>query len=748
MSTAQDWSAYDRPELRGALGIPAGDAFEVMIALDGMHCGGCAARAERLLAGTVERTQVNVPARTLRFRWHPERVPISKILRQLDEAGLDPRLLVQENGSACDSRQERRTLLRLGIATICAMQVMMLAWPSYSHAVIDPGVTQLLRWTQWIIATPGVFWAGWTFFSGASSALRARVANMDVTVALALAVAYAASAARVLEGHGDLYFDTATMFVWLLLIGRFLEGRTRHVAGQRLRLLAGRRALFARRRDADGVETVPITSLRRDDEVIVAAGEALPADGRLLDVAAELDESLLTGESRPVAHRRGDSLMAGSLNIGNGAITARVTRTGSETTLAQITGLLDGAQQQKPAVQRLADRIAGHFVLAIIAFAMIGFAWMLPQGVDAALSAALAVLVASCPCALSLAVPIVLAAASSRLAEGGVLVANADALLRLTDIDTVLFDKTGTLTHARLSLRASRALADLPAARCLNLAAALERSSHHPIAEAFRDHATRLQAEDLHLLEGGGIEGRIDGRRYWLGAAERMPVPVEPLPTQDEALTWIVLADATRALACFALEAQPRPEAATALAELAALGLEAEVLSGDSAEATAALARTLGLARHRARQSPQDKLARLGALRAAGARVLAVGDGFNDAPLLAAADVSVAMPEGSAMTQARADVLLVGDSLAGLPLAIRVAQSARRRMRENLLWALIYNAAVLPLAISGALVPWMAAAGMSLSSLLVALNALRLDRIDKHRAGAAADAGEPSEATS
>lgn len=733
MSATQDWSVFDRPELAPALGPRSGDQTEALIALDGMHCAACAARAERLLAERAAGVHVNLASRTLSFRWRQAQVPISAILRMLDEAGLEPRVLAHEDSAGRDRKEQRRAILRLGIATFCAMQVMMLAWPSYSGAAIDADIVPLLRWAQWLLATPGVLWAGWTFFANAARAIRARAPNMDVPVALALAVAYAASGIRVLTGSGDLYFDSATMFVWLLLIGRFLEARTRRIAGERLRLLAGRRALTARRRGETGiVTTVPITALAVGDEVIVAPGEALPADGTLLEAAAELDESLLTGESRPVPHQPGEALLAGSLAAGDSVIALRVTRTGADTTLAQITRLMNGAQQHKPVAQRIADRIAGHFVLAILLIAGATFAFTRHRGLDAALDVTLAVLVASCPCALSLALPIALAAASSRLASAGVLVADADALARLTRIDIVLFDKTGTLTRPELSLTRVVPLAEPSAERCLELAAALERDSRHPIATAFRAHPTALQAEQVRHIAAAGIEGVVAGTRYWLGAAERSPVPIAwpEAAAGSAAATWIVLANESRALAAFALEAVARPEAARTVRELSKLGLQVEVLSGDSAAATAKLAQSLGISRWAARQRPEEKLARLEALQRTGARVLAVGDGLNDAPLLAAAAVSAAMPQGAALTQAKADLVLVGDSLSGLPLVLRVARQAQRRVRENLAWALLYNAAVLPLAISGTLSPWMAAAGMSLSSLLVAGNALRLDPRD------------------
>jgi Cu2+-exporting ATPase len=714
-----------------------------------MHCANCVARVERLLASQpVEDVRVNLTARTLGFRWRPERVRLSQILAALDDAGFAPRVLAHENALADAAKARRSQVARIGVATICALQVMMLAWPSYFRADVDPGILQLLRWAQLILATPCVLWAGWPFFDSAAQALRARALNMDVPVALALAVAYATSAVRTVAGSGDVYFDTATMFVWFMLIGRFLESRTRAIAGERMRLLAGRRALTAQRCRDGRIETVPIGALVVGDEVVVAPGEALPADGQLLDAAAELDESLLTGESRPVLHRSGEALLAGSLHSGDAPLRMQVARTGGDTTLAQITQLLDRAQTHKPRLQLFADRIAGHFVLAILAFAALGAALALPHGIDRAIEVALAVMVASCPCALSLAVPAALAAATSRLAARGVLVANAQALTRLPQVNTLLVDKTGTLTRPRLSLQRVEVLGPLPSAQCTAIAAALEQGSAHPIAQAFADVAIAGAASELRHVPGAGVSGIVGGRRYWLGAAEHAPVPLAPaaagadvaagagaavgaevladVSAADARYTVVVLTDESQPLARFALTAELRPEAAGTITALKRDGVEVELLTGDSEAATRPLARELGIDRCAVRQRPEDKLQRLRALQENGHVVLAVGDGLNDAPFLAAADVSAALPHGAAVTQARADLLLLGDSLRGLRLARSLARQAKRRMHENFAWALLYNLVVLPLAIAGLLHPWVAAAGMSLSSLLVVANALRL----------------------
>ncbi len=727
-STA-NWAAFDRPELQAGFAQAQGGC-EVRVALDGMHCANCSARAERLLAADVSALRVNLVARDISFRFRPAQVRLSALLQRLDEAGLQPRVLAHEASATRAIAQRRRAFARAGVATLCAMQVMMLAWPSYFGVQPQPPIEQLLRIAQALVATPGVVWAGWPFFSDAVRALKARSLDMNVPVALALAVAYGASLWRVAHGAGALYFDTATMFVCLLTLGRLLEGRTRARAVAHLRALSERRALTAQRLGTQGLETVPINTLARGDILVVAPGDALPADGELLDARAELDESLLSGEAQAQLRVRGHALLAGSINVGAAPLQLRVSHCGGDTRLAQITQLLDLAQTQKPRLQQLSDRIAGHFVAAILLFAVIGLLLALARGagLDAALNIALAVLVASCPCALSLAVPAALAAATDRLARAGVLVANAAALGALARIDTVLFDKTGTLTRPSMRLRRTRALAGLDLNRCQQIAAALERGYRHPIAAAFAGIASGLVVREAEQIAGAGVQGLIDGQRYWLGAAEQAPVALQ-LPREfqiADGCTRIMLCDTHRALACFELESPLRSEAPALIDELHRRDINCEILSGDSHDAVSAVARLLKIDQRAARQTPEQKLQRLQALQAQGRRVLAVGDGINDAPLLSAADVSAALPQGAALAQQRADLLLLGDSLTALPLAMDIAKTCNRRIRENLAWALGYNLVVLPLAMSGALSPWLAAAGMSVSSLLVVGNALRL----------------------
>ena len=694
---------------------------ETLIGVDGVHCAACVSRLESALAEKVDRCDVDLATRTAAIRYDPGRISENELLRLLERGGFGPRRL--DAGADADAgtarRARRLALARIGVAVLGSMQVMMFAWPSYSGSLPDADIGVLLGWAQLLVATPTVFWAGWPFFAGAARSLRASALTMDVPVALSLSLAWAASAVRTIDGEGLLYFDTATMFVALLLIGRHLESMTRARASERLAQLAAAEAATAVRLDGDLASVVRLDQVSAGDRLRVMPGEAVPADGRL-ETAAELDESLLTGESHPVTRHAGERVIAGSLNLAQEPLLLRAEHTGGKTRMAQMRRLLARAAVRKPPVQVLSDRIAGRFTLAILGLAAIGGLVTAPKGADAALQVVLSVLVASCPCALSLAVPAVLAAVTSRLAARGVLVARADRLLQLAKADVMLLDKTGTLTESRLSVQRCEPTPGCDRKQATRIVAALESGLAHPVARAFAECGDGTVARDVTVQVGRGVSGFVGGVRYHVGPA------AGEIAARDGALSWISLTDDHGfAVAHFGLGVELRPDARATIEAMSAAGMRIEVLTGDAPQAAAESARLAGISSVAARQLPEDKLARLRSLQQQGHVVLAVGDGLNDAAFLAAADVSAAMPAGSAATQARADLILVGERLSGLRLAHEAGRQAVRRMRENLVWAALYNLAVLPMAFAGELQPWMAAAGMSASSLLVVGNALR-----------------------
>ena len=689
-----------------------------ILAIDGLHCGACVSRVEQLLRTHQMRGEVDLATRALSVPLSPQDPAVARLRAALASAGFPATPVADDRDNRDEVRQRRRALARIGVAVIGAMQVMMLAWPDYFGAGVDPALSALFRWGQWLIATPVVAWAGWPFLRNAALALRAGRLNMDVPVALSIWIAWGASSARVVVGSGELYFDAATMFVALLLMGRHWEAATRARAVAHLRTLAAVVPVQAQRLpDAGGRETVPVSALMPGDRIEVAPGEALPVDGTL-ESDAELDEALLTGEALPVPRAAGALALAGSLNQSRAPLRMRTLRGGDDTQVAGMLRLLQRAAARKPAVQQLADRVAGHFVLLVLLLAGVAALMAVSRG-DPVVPVLIAVLVASCPCALSLAVPVALAAGTSRLAAQGVLVTRADRLPRLADIDTVLFDKTGTLTESALrpvvEVQGDRPVIDAGA-----IAAALEAGLSHPIARAFAESADGRVATARAVQVGQGVSGIVDGIRWQLGPADAERAARNPN------LTWISLSDPFGPRAHFGLVAPLREAAPRLVQDLQRDGVQVALLSGDRAGPVRAVAEACGITAVAARQRPEDKLAVLRALQAEGRVVMAVGDGLNDGPFLAAADVSVALPTGAAATQARADLILVGERLMALRTARQVAILVRRRMRQNLGWAAAYNLSVLPVAMLGWLPPWLAAAGMSISSLWVVANALRL----------------------
>jgi Cu2+-exporting ATPase len=624
------------------------------------------------------------------------------------------------------------------------MQLMMYAAGLWVGAFqgIDPRIADYLRWTCLLITTPVLAYSGAPILRGGLQDLRRRTLGMDVTVSLALLLAYGASVINTVRGVGEVYYDSVAMFILLLLLGRHVEMRSRHQAASVTDALARSLPTRAQRIDpATGlVSRVPLADIGAGDLLRVASGETIPVDGAVAEGIALVDESLVTGESEPRRRATDEPLLGGSTNAG-AAITLRATRRADESTLHGLVRLLERAQGERPRLGIAAERMASWFVARVLVLTMlVGVVWWYVDP-ERALPAVLAVLVATCPCALSLATPVAIAAATSRLARLGVLVMRADAVEGLAGVDTVLLDKTGTLTVGRPTVRTirlgggvvdptrARAADPLAEHEALAIAAALERGSQHPLALAFRDHAdAAIDCADAHEIAGQGVMGTVAGRRWRLGkpafAAGAASVRHDPIPESTTEGDVMMMDDLGRT-ASFAVCDALRDDAAATTVALREAGLDVRIASGDRAETVAGVATTLGIHQAEGALTPADKLARLKALQSAGRRVLMVGDGINDGPVLAAADVSMAMGRGSAIAHAAGDLLLLRESLAALPDAVRVARAALQRVRQNLRWAAGYNLAAIPLAALGFMPPWVAALGMSLSSLVVVFNARR-----------------------
>ncbi len=720
-----NWLLYRDENLLNQVSFLRADGNrEMLLRVDGLRCGACVRRLEQELPAGAFEARADLSSGSCELAWDPQRTDLPQILAAVEQAGFAPVIVADDAQYRQVRAQRRAALARIGVALLFGMQLMMLASGEYLGEV-DATMRPLLRYAQWLLASPVALYAGWPFLAAGWRSLWARAPTMDAPVALAISVAYVASAVNTVLDSGHVYFDSVAMFVLLLSLARFWEQKGRAQAADRLRRLAATQAFTAQRQDENGIDQVAVSELREGNIIVVAPGQAAAADGELLVQAAEFDESLLTGEAVPQARQVGETICAGSVVCGCSPVRLRVLRTGAATTLSQITRLVHRALAARPRVQIWADRLAGRFVLAVLVIASASFLGWLPD-TERAFEVGLAVLVVTCPCALSLATPMALAAAVTRLSKDAVLLVRADALMRLPSIDTVCLDKTGTLTTRGMRIVQCQLLADLSEAEARAIAAALESGLDHPIARAFGQPQAGL-AEQVRVEPGRGVFGQVDGQDYALTNCEPVAAggcSAEPLQR------WFVLSRGGRELARFALAEELRPGARQAVRALRRAGLDVHLLSGDSPDAARSLAAFLDIPQAHGEQTPASKLDYVRALQNTGHRVLAVGDGINDGPLLAGADASVGIASGAALAQAHGDAILMSDDLAGLARLIAVAGHARRIVYQNLAWALGYNLTLVPLAVLGHVTPWLAALGMGASSLWVTLNALRLLRVD------------------
>ena len=733
--------SYDLPEVQRPFVRARGAFRQATLLVDNLTCGACIWLIERALERLpgVREAAVNLAARRLQVEWDAERIQLSRILGTLAALGYPTRGF-DSTASETAVRSERRAIVwRLFVAAFSMMQVMMYLLPVYvAEGDMAADAQQLMRWASFVLTVPVVLWSAQPFFQAAWRDALARRIGMDAPVSLGIAAAFAASAWSTLTAGGEVYFDSITMFVFLLLGARYLEAEARARAGRSQQQLVKRMPAVADRlvpgAASGATERVAVSQLARGDRILVLPGATIPADGTVAAGRGAADESLLTGEARPVAKAAGDVVIGGSINL-RSPLTVAVTEVGPDTMLAGIIRLMDRAQAARPRIAQLADRVAQWFVLALvlIAFATAAIWYVLEPA--RALWVMIAVLVVSCPCALSLATPAALTAATDALHRAGMLIVRGHALETLCAVTHVVFDKTGTLTEGRMSLVELIPLGRHTRAQCLALAATLERGSEHAIARALMTAAApvaeHLAPEALVHHGGRGIESCVNGVVTRLGSPEFVAeLTGQPLPAAlaqiSVRMTPVLLGDARGYLALFGFADALRQGSASLVRALQARGLTVCLLSGDRNETVAHVARELGIEHAVGAAGPDAKLAHVCQLQAGGACVAMVGDGINDAPVLARAQVSIAMGGGTDLAQASADMVLIGDDLARLPMCFEVAGRTLCIIRQNLVWALVYNAVAIPVAAAGWITPLLAGAGMAASSLLVVLNALRL----------------------
>jgi P-type Cu2+ transporter len=715
---------------------------EAALLLEGMVCAACVWLVERDLARLpgVLGVQVNYATQRASVRWDERKIALSAILAAVAAVGYRAWPYDAARFESARRRERGALLRRMLIAGLGMMQVMMYALPGYvTQGELSGDAAQLMRFASLVLTIPVVFYSATPFFLGAWRDLAARRLGMDVPVALGIGVAFVASAAATLFNDGVVYFDSIAMFVFLLLAVRFLEASARGKAAaayERLLKLVPAVADRVRNWPGDGtVEEIAVASLQRGDCIRVAPGMGIAADGCVVDGASEVNEALLTGEARPIGKRPGDDVTAGAVNV-SGPLIVRVERVGAETTLAGIMRLLERAAAEKPAIAQLADRIARVFVAALVGFAAaVAVAWWIIDPARA-LGVAVAVLVVSCPCALSLATPAAVTAAIGALHASGVLVTRGHALETLAAATDFIFDKTGTVTEGGMRCERVVRLADLEESKCLELAGRIETASGHPIGRALATAAGPVHAPvapgELRPVAGAGIEARVDGVTYRLGSMDfvaglnQLPAPAHDCFGED--VIVVALGDAARWLALFVLADPLRADAVQVVRDLQDIGKRVHLVSGDSGERVARVGNRLGVDAARGGAKPEDKLRYVQQLQQQGAIVAMIGDGINDAASLACAQVSAAMASGADIAQTSADMVLPRARLHALLDALRIACSMLRIVRQNLWWAFGYNIVMVPLAALGLVTPLIAGAGMALSSFVVVLNALRLVR--------------------
>lgn len=708
------------------------DSLELLV--QGAKCAGCIAKIERGLMALpgMRAARLNLSTGRLTARWTHGAVAPHVVVSTVADLGYGVSVFDPDASRKHVDAEGRRLLRAMAVAGFATMNIMMFSVPIWSgEAEMGDGTRTLLHWISAIIAMPAALYAGQPFFGSALNALRKGGANMDVPISLGVLLALSLSLYETATRGPHAYFDGACMLLFLLLIGRYLDHQLRERARTAARDLLARQAVSATRLDGQGLAApAPARSLEIGDRVLVAPGERIPADGVVLEGVSELDRSMLTGESAPVAVQPGEAVHAGAVNLAR-ALTVRVDARVEDSAVAALARLIEIGEQGRAGFVRMADRAARLYVPVVHTLAaatLIGWlvapSFLARFGVDApaiglhgAALNAIAVLIITCPCALGLAAPAVQVVTTGRLFRNGVLIKSSDALERLAEADHVVLDKTGTLTLGRPQLISAHDHETLMAA------AALARASRHPLSRALTAAAgPGAMAKDVTEVPGAGLAGAIDGQPARLG---KRTFAAPQLADDGEGAAELWFAHGGRPPIRFVFEDALRRDAAQVVAALKSRGLEVELISGDREAAVAAAAKAVGITRWRANASPTDKTARLAALRAAGRKTLMIGDGLNDSAALAAAHASVSPGSAVDIAQAAADVVLQGELLMPIADAIDAAKSANARVIQNFGFSTLYNLIAVPVAVFGLVTPLIAALAMSGSSLAVTLNALR-----------------------
>ncbi|MFH4802598.1 heavy metal translocating P-type ATPase metal-binding domain-containing protein [Vibrio diabolicus] len=711
---------YDNEDVQSEFVRNRENVSEVTLSLEGVSCAACAWLIEKQVSNTAGLVSIRVNTTTNRalLAWDKTQVRLSELLSVIHKLGYKAAPFEADKQEASYHRMMKQYLYRLGIAGLATMQVMMLAVALYLEVFgdLEPEFKNYFRWVSLIFATPVLLYSALPFYLNAWRSIKGRTLGMDVPVSIALIFAYVASLIATITEQGEVFFESISMFTFFLLVGRFLEMRARRKAaaasGNLLKLIPAIATTL------DG-EQIPVKTLKVGDRIRVLPGEHIPADGKVISGRIHIDESMLTGESVHVVKREGDAVYAGTLN-GDESFELEVMSSKADSMISNIVRLQDEAQHSKPKIAEIADVVARYFVGAILIISAGTWFYWHQTKPDDAFWIMLSVLVATCPCALSLATPTALTCATSRMGNFGILLRKGHVFETLCKINHLVVDKTGTLTKGDIEICDTKVLSDLPKEECLSLAAALEAHANHPIARSFASYANDdFVVYEVQNVIGSGIEGIWNGKIVKIGSA----VFVQGKES-DESHAVYLSVDGEH-VASFYYRDPIRKESKAFVQRFADAGIKTTLLTGDSLSNARPVANEIGIAHVVASAKPEDKLAYLKSLDEDSITMM-VGDGINDAPTLAGAHLSVAMGGGTDVAKASADMTLLGDNLEKLLEARLLALRTRKIIRENLAWSLGYNLLILPLAVAGLVAPYIAVVGMSASSIIVVSNSLRL----------------------
>ena len=723
----------------------SGKALEVSLILEGITCAACVWLNEQHLNSLegVLSANINYSNHRARVRWDDSKIKLSDILESISRIGYLAHPYDPEQHQRILEKERKQQIKRLGLSGVLGMQIMILAVAMYAGDWwgMEESFKQSFRWASLLLTIPLLMFASSAFFKSAYRDLSNKRIGMDVPISLGIGIAFTASSISTINGTGEVYFDSVAMFTFFLLTARYFEVGSRKQTSEATEALlnlkpaiATRLINYAEKKSStiDDQENIAVAELNTGDYLLVRPGEVIPADGIIISGISGINESLITGESLPITKQIKDPVIGGSTNTENPLI-IQVSKLGEDSVLSSIQRLIEEAQHTKPAIAKLADKIASWFISVLLSIAaIVAYYW---YSIDPTqwLEITIATLVVSCPCALSLATPTAITAASGQLAKIGLLPKRAHALETLAHATDFVFDKTGTLTEGKIKLEKIILHSDdYDNEHALTIAASLETSSEHPIARALlsANKQPLLSIDKLKHSTGFGIQGEIDNTRWFIGNREFIQQhSADTLAENTGASSQIYLANKDRCIATFTLSDKIRSEAKSLIEQLHLQHRQTHLMSGDHLESTRDISAQLNIQHYQANLKPEDKLYNVNALQQEGAIVVMTGDGVNDAPVLAGADLSIAMGQGTQLAAAAADMILISNNIEHIYHGYLIAIKTLSIIKQNLSWALLYNVIAIPAAAMGYVEPWLAAIGMSASSLVVVLNALRLNRI-------------------